>query len=357
MKPSTAIAGSIRRWLHRVVVLTLMWSLAAFGAEQELVFLTWADYIDPGLVAEFEQAEGVKVRFVYFESDFIRNEILVQTDARGFDLASVDGGSIGALANRGWLAPVSEREVPNLTRIDPDQRNAYERAAQYGVPYTWGTLGIAYRADMVSRPPTRWMDLFRPESSLDGRILMIQDPRELIGMALKALGYSANSEHPEELAAAERLLKEQRPHVKSYSYISLSEDSSLVSGETAAAMIYNGDALMLQQYNPQIRFVLPREGGGIWVDYLVVMAASPRKALAARFIDFLNQPENAARNAAFVFYATPNLAAERLLPASFLNDPRIYPDPVSLERSEHYMTRLSPAGIKARQSIYYRLVR
>lgn len=117
--------------------------------QQELVFLTWADYVDPDVVAEFEAEEGVEVRFVYFESDFKRNEILVQTQAQGFDVANVDGGSIGVVGGRGWLMPVNEQAIPNLAHIDPAQRMAYEGGQRYGVPYTWGTIGIAYRADLV----------------------------------------------------------------------------------------------------------------------------------------------------------------------------------------------------------------
>lgn len=246
--------------------------------------------------------------------------------------------------------------MPNLVHVDPRQRSAYEGAQRYGVPYTWGTLGIAYRADMVPEPVTSWMQLFRPAAALRGKILMIQDPRELVGMALKALGYSSNSADPGELAEAEALLRAQRPYVKSYSYVALTDESALVTGEAAAAMVYNGDALMLRQYNPNIRFVVPKEGGGIWVDYLAVMNASPRKALAMRFIDFLNDPKVAARNTQFLYYATPNLTAERLLPAEFLQDPIVYPDAETLRRSEHYLTRLAPDAVKARQIIYSRLL-
>jgi spermidine/putrescine transport system substrate-binding protein len=328
----------------------------AAQAGDELVFLTWADYIDPQVVAEFEQAEAAQVRFVYFASDFNRNEILVQTGGRGFDLASIDGGSIGVIASRGWLAPVDESRMPNLVHLDPRQRTAYPRAKRYGVPYTWGTLGIAYRADLVPRPIASWTQLFQPEPELHGKIVMIQDPRELIGMALKALGYSSNSEILGELAQAETLLLQQRPLVQSYSYVTLNEDSALVTGKAVAAMVYNGDALMLRQHQPAIRFIVPEEGGGIWVDYISVLSTSPRKALATRFIDFLNRPEVAARNAQFLYYATPNLAAERLLPPEFRANPVIYPTSEVMKRSEHYMTRLSPEAVKARQIIYSRLV-
>ena len=121
------------------------------------------------------------------------------------------------------------------------------------------------------------------------------------------------------------------------------------------SMMYNGDTRMLQEYNDDIAFVLPKEGGNIWTDYLSVLSASPRKAQAKRFINFLNEPEIAARLAQYVYYATPNLAAEALLPVDFRNDPVIYPSGEALENSEAYR-RLPPRAHKNRAAIFSRIV-
>lgn len=325
-------------------------------APPELVFFTWSDYVDPGVVADFEQEEGVRVRQVFFESDEDRNDKLLATEGRGYDVVTVDQGSLGLLVRRGWLEPLDQAPLPNRVHLDSKWVEAVPDARQYGIPYFWGTLGIGYREDLVQAPPRSWAELFRPSSALRGRILMIQDARELVGMALKSLGSSANSADPAELAAAEKLLRSQKPYVQSYSYINLTDQSALVTGAAAVAMVYNGDALKLQELDPRIQYVTPAEGGSLWGDYLTVPRSSTNKTLAYRFIDFLHRPEVAARNAAFVHYATPNLAAAALMPPEYRDDPVIYPEPSVLDRCEH-LGAFSPRAAKARSEIYARLTR
>ncbi len=244
--------------------------------------------------------------------------------------------------------------MPNLRYIDPSLDRAYAGTSGLAVPYFWGTLGIAYRTDLVSRPPHSWLDLLRPDAALSGRIMMIADSFDLIGMALKALGHSMNSNDPDALAQAAALLAEQKPAVRRYGTVSLGADSELLSGEVIAAMSYSGDAATLMDRDATIAYVVPREGGAIWVDYLAI-GARGRRSLAAAFIDFLNRPEIAARNARYVFYATPNRAAEALLPAEFLQDPLIYPDAKTLAHSEHY-GNLTPDALRRRVQVYSAIV-
>jgi spermidine/putrescine transport system substrate-binding protein len=321
------------------------------AAAQELVLLNWADYMDPELIAKFEKKHGIKVKQIYFEHDEARDNILVEADGKGYDLAIVNGGNMSTYRARGWLAPLSEAEIPNFRHIDRRWMSAFEAAEGHAMPYFWGTLGIGYRADLVPEPITSWQQLFRPQEALRGRIGMIGDPFDMLGMALKALGYSANSADRRELAEAERLLHDQKPFVRTYRYVSLTEESSLVTGEVVASMMYSGDALMIGEHHDEIVYVVPKEGGNIWIDYLVVMASSSKKKAAKTFINFLNEPENAAQLAEFVYYATPNLAAERLLPKEFLEDPTIYPSQSVLARSEFYED-LPPRAEKRRNTIF-----
>lgn len=342
-----------------LVSLTLLtgWG-SAFALEpppRELTMLNWSEYMDPELLAEFEQAHNVKVKEVYYESDDIRDEMLVESEGKGYDLILVNGVSLRLYHLRGWIAPVTESDMPNLKLIDPRWRTAFDAADGYAVPYFWGTLGIAYREDLVPEPLTSWKQLFDPPEALRGKIVMNLSNRDLIGMALKSLGFSANSTNPEELAAAEELLLKQQPYVKEYSYVSLNEESSMVSGEVTAAMMYSGDALMLQEVDERIAFSLPEEGGNLWVDYWVVSSASTNKTLAMEFLNFINEPENAARLAEFVYYATPNKAAEKHLPAEFFEDPVIYPPQAFLERSEFYQV-LPPRTARRYNSIFANIV-
>ncbi len=350
-------APGLLRGVAATAAASILWlAAAATAAAERLTFLTWADYLDPELVEEFTRESGIGIDLSYFESDDHRDELMVESDGRGYDLAMVNGLMLSTYAQRNWLAPVEVSVAPNIRHIYPRWRDAFEGSSRYGVPYFWGTLGIAYRTDLVPVQISRWEQFFKPEARLHGRISMLKNARDVVGMALKTLGESANSEDRGAIRRAGELLLAQRPYVRSYEYVSLSEESALVSGEVWAAMMYSGDALMVQSHESRIRYVVPEEGSNLWVDYLVVMQASPRVDLAMRFIDFLNRPEIAARNAEFVYYATPNSQAERLLPAEHLQDPVIYPGQPVMDRSESYR-EIAPRAQKTLNDVFANLLR
>lgn len=353
-----AILKSYVPLLLLIVVFSQSWVTSVVASEQtqKLKILNWAEYLDPDLVKEFEHQFNVKVIENYFETDSDRDAIFVRTDGSGYDLAIIDGSSLKFYRQQGWLAPLKESRLDNLQHIDPRWKNAFVEASDYAVPYFWGTLGIAYRADLVPEPITHWRQLLQPPEALRGRITMIGDNRELFVAALAALGYSVNSTRSQELAAAETLLLAQKPYVRGYSYVALTQESELVTGAIAATMAYSGDTLMLQELHESIKYALPEEGSILWVDYLAVMASSDKKELAMDFINFLNKPENAARLAQFVYYATPNKAAEKLLPKEFLADPVIYPPQVQLDRSEFLMD-LTPRAMRKYTNAYFNVMR
>jgi spermidine/putrescine transport system substrate-binding protein len=335
----------------------VFWCTFALGANpaRELVFLTWANYIDPEIVAEFESQCECKVTQVYYETDDARDGLMLENEGVGYDVVTVNGLMLQRYLRRGWLAPFDDQAVPNLSHLDTKWRTAFDAADDYGVPYFWGTLGIAYRKDLVPAPITSWRDLMQPDAALRGKITMIDSARDLLVAPLKSLGVSLNSTDPDILEQVRRVLLEQKPYVRGYSYLSLTEESALVTGEAVAAMMFSGDALMVKEHDPSIEYVLPEEGGQIWVDYLTVMARSHKQELAAAFINFLNEPQTAARNAEFVFYATPNVAAAEFLPEEFLIDPVIYPDATALQNSEYY-TRLPPRVERSYNEIFTRVV-
>lgn len=309
---------------------------AQTAQSKELMLLNWPDYMDPDIVAEFKKRTGITVKQYYFDSDTARNALLLETGAKGFDIALINDASINLLAQHGWLEPLDQASIPNLKHVDPRRHSELVQTKYFGVPYFWGTVGIAYRKDLVPFSVSSWMDLLQPNEVLHGKISMIGDSRDLISVALKALGYSINSTNIQEIQEAEALLKAQAPSVKTYKYISRGESSALVNGEIAISMMHSSYASMLQKHHDQIAFVIPKEGSNIWIDYISVLSTSNHKAEAKKFINFLNEPEIAARLAQFVHSATPNIDAEALLPAKFKNDPAIYPSKEVLEKSEIY---------------------
>lgn len=328
---------------------------AAEGLRQELVILNWADYIDPELITAFEKQRDVKVRVVNYEDDDNRDQLLLATNGSGYDLVVVNETHVNVYRAHGWIAPLSAEEVPNLKHVDPKWLAKAEAAKGYAAPYFWGTLGIAYRKDLVQKPPQGWIDLLEPGNDMKGKVAMLSSSREILGMALKAAGHSVNSVDHREIDEAMRLLVAQKPFVRAYQQSLLNERSELVTGDVSMRMTFNGDALVLKRYNPNIEYVVPEQGTGLWVDYITVMANAASPALAYAFIDFLNQPANAAKNAQYVSFATPNTAAEKLLPAEFRANRAIYPDAKTLANSEMF-TALPPRALSYRNTKFSQLV-
>ena len=303
---------------------------------QPLVFLNWADYMDPQLIADFKARTGIEVKEIYFDSDEKRDELMAVNDGKGYVLILISGLSLGTYVKQGWLSPIPQPLNAKLSQIESRWWQAFSESKQYAVPYFWGTLGIAYRTDLVSEAITSWQQLFKPSPDIKGKISMIDSAREVSAMALKSLGYSMNSHNKDEFNQALALMKKQAPSVATYNLVNLDKTSSLLSGKVVAAMMYSGDALMLQEHSDKIRYVLPKEGGNIWIDYLSVSAHSKRAKEAWQFIYFLNEAKQAASLANFVYCASPNKSAWAHLSDEFLQNPTIFPSQKSLKNSEFF---------------------
>lgn len=324
------------------------------GAESLALFI-WEDYFPNKVLRAFEKAHGIKVEQVHYETDELKDELLANTKGGiGLDLIVGSRASFRAYAQHGWLSAYPPETLKNLKHIAP-RWLPDKPLKQHAVPYLWGTVGIAYRKDKVTQPITSWSDLFQPAATLKQRIMMINDSRDTIGLALKSLGYSLNSTSPDELKQAERLLLAQKPYVKRYGYPSLDESSPLVTGDIWVSLLYNGDALGLRELNENIGFIVPEAGTNLWIDDIAVLEQSGNKAAAWTFIDFINQPEQAAAIARHLNYATPNQAARSFLENSFLNDPHIYPSQDIIDKSE-FFKELSPRQLKQRNDIFLRVL-
>ncbi len=323
-----------KRLLSLLVVLWMIFLASLLSAEenakqsfagQTLQILTWSEYLDQQLIDEFEKTYQVKLKFTYFDSDSERDDIIVQHGLTGFDIAIVDTLKTSEYIRLGWASALKKNLLPNVSHIDDDCYQHNDNLRNYTVPYFRGSLGIAYRQDLVPQKIDSWAQIYQPDEALRGKIMMINDARELLSPGLIMLGKSVSSKDPADWRAAAEIAYQQKPYVNEYGYSRLTEDAKLLTGEVWAAQIYNGDAIVLADMNPDLVFVNPLEGSNKWIDYWVVFKESRQPALAHAFLNFINDPKNAANNAQEVYFSTCNQSAEKLLPAEFLNDERIYP--------------------------------
>lgn len=317
------------------LALALYLVVTPWAAADSLTFFTWEDFISEELLAEWERETGVEVKQVFYDSDEMRDEVLASGGARIFDLVIFDSVSSRVIGEHQLIAPVTDENVPNRKHIDARWDKSCKK---YGVPYLWGTVGIVYQIDKFATPPSSWGDILFPEPEHRGHIVMHQDAVETLIPPLILMNSDFDSEEKGELQRAYKLLQQQLPHVLSYDYILTYARDKQKRDNVHMALAYSGDqhTLMEMSGGDDWGFVVPKEGTGVWVDCIAVMRESNKQDVAFRFIDFITDPANAARNASDLYVATPNVTAMALLDEDFLNDADVFPGAELLGKSKTY---------------------
>ncbi len=280
---------------------------------EELHVFAWGEYIPEEVVAAFEHEYNVKVTVDTYSS----NEEMaakVRAGSSGYDIVQPSDYMVALLAEGGYLAEINPANIPNLHNIDPANMGLYyDPDNKYSVPYLWGTTGIAFDTTAVEPAPDSWAILFDPAKlePYKNRTSMLNDEREVIGAALRYLGKDQNSADAADLAAAKALLTAQKPLLAKYNSDNVYQD--LASGEIILAQAWSGDTGLAMIDNPNIGWVIPKEGGVIWQDNLAILKETPNQYTAETFINFLLRPEIGAQIAEFTGYLTPNTAAAPLV--------------------------------------------
>jgi spermidine/putrescine transport system substrate-binding protein len=324
-----------------LLLLALLLTACPKRAEVEtLYFLNWADYIPEELVRKFERETGAKVVLDTFESPEAMLAKLKAGADREFSLVVAPDYYVLQMAREGLVAPLDKGKLKNLANLDPFfQDPPYDPGLQHSVPYLWGTTGLAYREDLVKGPVDSYAVLFDPKAQV-GPFLLLDEMRETIGAALRYLGYSVNATDPEALEKAKELLIAAKARSVGFAG-GVEALNRILAGDAAASLAYSGDLLQARQEDKRLRYVIPKEGGTIWTDALVVLKRGPSQDLAYRFIDFLLRPENAAELAAYTRYATPVAQAIPLLPEEMRQDPAVFP-PEEVRARLEYLKDLGP---------------
>lgn len=313
-----------------LVLVGIMLSGAAM-ARKTLHIFNWADYMPDSILRDFEDEFGIRVVYDTYSSN---EEMLAKLMGGGlgqYDLAVPSDYMIEVMIEEDLLQPIDHGQLPNLVHIgDKYLDTPFDPGNRYSIPYLWGTTGIAYNTRYIKEPVTSWNDLWNPAHNR--RLALLDDSREVIGMALQSLGYSINETDPARLAEAGDKLKQLAPRVLTYEN-TFTKDL-LVSGEVWIAHVWNGDAALAMEENPDITYVLPKEGGVVWQDNLVILKRAPNAKAAHLFINYLLRPEVSAVLAEEFPYGSPNLAAVELLPEHVRTNPAAYPDPDAVDKAE-----------------------
>jgi spermidine/putrescine-binding protein len=300
-------------------------------APRQLNVYIWTNYLPQDVVADFKKRTGIDVRVDTYDS----NETILaklQSGVAEYDIVVPSDYMLKVMIPQKLLRELDRGRLSNIANLDPrflDQR--FDPGNRHSVPYLWGTTGIGYDKSKAAAPIDSWGALFDPRYA--GRILMLDDVREAFGAALKLMGRSINETDPAVLRQAAAKLKEQKRLVRTYNSSDFA--NLLAAGDVDVAQGWNGElAEAVAASNGKLAYVVPKEGGTLWIDSLAIPATAKNVDAAYEFLQFVMEPEIAARIVNGVHYAGANKAALAQVDPAIRNNPAIYPPQEVLDRCE-----------------------
>ena len=301
----------------------------------EVNVLNWGEYIDESVLTDFEDQYGIKVNYKTCPD----NETLYSTIKGGgsdYDVIVPSDYMISRLIDEDLLEKLDFSNIPNFSDIDEKfLKPAYDPTGEYSVPYMWGTVGIIYNTKMVSGEITSWGALF--DKQYAGQVLMINNPRDAIGVALKYLGYSYNTTDKSQITKATDLLIQQKQDGIVQAYVMDEIFDKLEGGEAAMGVYYAGDYLTMLANNPDLAFVVPSEGSNYFVDAMCVPKGASNKESGEKFINFMCSTDVGLANCEAIGYSTPLKSVKAALPADVSGNPVAYPADSVLANCEQFI--------------------
>lgn len=316
------------RRFRAVPCLAVLLAAACGDSRPVLHVFNWADYFAPDTLETFERETGARVVLDTYGSG---QDLVTRLQAGGgaYDVCFPSDEVLPALIGKGLLRRIDHARIPNKRNLRKDRLGLpADPENAFSIPYFSGTTGIAWNRDKLSRAPASWNDLWDPAHA--GRVSILDDAREALGAALRADGAGVNETDPGKLRRARDRLLALKPNLHS---CDSSPREKLVAGDLWIAQCFSGDAVQAMEGAP-IDYVVPREGGTLWVDSMAIPASARNVALAHRFIDYILRADVAAKLAEAVGYGSPNEAAVPLMSERVRGNPIVLPPADVLSRCE-----------------------
>ncbi len=317
----------------------------------------WGEYISTGadegtldVNSEFEELTGIKVNYTNYATN---EELYAKLKGGGasYDIIIPSDYMISKMIKEDMIQELDFENIPNFSYIMDNFRNmAYDPENAYSVPYTWGTVGIIYDETMIDmdEEDIDW-DILWDETYAD-QILMFDNPRDAFAISEIMLGYSLNTEDPDELVDAAEKLKEQKKIVQGYVMDEIFD--KMAAGDALIAPYYAGDALTIMEDNDCLNFVVPKSGTNLFVDAMCIPVGAKQKEAAEMYINFMCEPDIAYANIDYICYSTPHSAAFDMLDEEVQNDPVSYPDEELIAERTTVFVNLSDDANKLMQDLW-----
>jgi spermidine/putrescine transport system substrate-binding protein len=328
-------------------------ALARHAPAATLHYYNWIDYVNPETYVAFTRATGIAVRKSYYSS----NEALLarlRRGAKGFDLAAPTGYMVKTLAEDGLLQRIDWKRLPGVrATIDPKFLDMpHDPDGKWSVPKDWGTTGFVYRTDRIRERPTTWAQFFSLFEKYPRKLTLLDGAAEVIGSVAVMMGYSFNTDVGGELARVRRFLLALRPFVRAFD--SKGYAAQIASTKAFGGMAWNGDGAYVITHSPghAADYVVPREGGELWVDAHVIPKGATNRAAAHAWIDFVYKPRISAMETLYTYFGSPvrrSLLGPILAPTA-LRNPDVFPPPATFKGLEP--RDLTTKGAAARDRIW-----
>lgn len=325
----------------------------AWSNSSTLNIYLWEDTLSPQVIESWQSKYNTPVHISHFDNDDERSLLMMKSTQLPFDIVLLDNISANIYGNMGSFEPLTD--LPNRKYNDSKWNQA---CGDYAVPYFWGTVGIAYRKDLIKQPPATWQEFVHPKEELIGKIGMIDDTIDTFLPLFYSLGLSPVTDNRSEIQQAYPALQDFSQRVLTFDYLLSYFRSHGITDKLQMALAYSGDHYSLNRLFGQDiwGYTLPEGETYVWVDCLAINSHSKNKKVAKEFLNYLSDPIVAAINATDIKAATPNLRALKLVPDWYRNDASLFPSNERMENS-YIDSILSAENISLRTKIINRIVK
>lgn len=318
--------------IQSLIAAALMVLAGAVQADGKVVVYNWAEYIPDGVIDQFEKDTGIKVDYSTYENNEVMYSKLKIQKGKGYDVVVPSTYLVSKMRDEGLLQKIDKTKLTNFKNLMPELLNKpYDPNNDYSIPYLWGSTGIAVNSKEVDpKTITGWADLW--DAKWKGKLMLVDDEREIFAMALKKAGLSANATKPEEIQKAYEDLKTLMPNVRVFN--SDAPREPLLAGDVNVGMIWSGEAIMAHKENKDIQYIYPKEGPGFWVDSFTIPSGAENVENAHKFINYMLKAEVGKKVVEELGYSTPNQAARDSLDEATKNNPIIFPPAEIMAKAE-----------------------
>jgi spermidine/putrescine transport system substrate-binding protein len=318
-----------------VILLSVLWQPRK-KLSSELNIYNWEDYLSPEIIAGFEKDFGVKINMYFYIDEFdMLNELNNNPETDKYDLIVAGDSIIEEITNAGLITPIDVKNIPNIKNIDKKFiNNRFNVKEFYTIPYAWGTTGMMINTKYVPDNTDSWSVFW--DEKYKGKTCWLNDPAEVIGATAKYLNFSLVPQSMEQMEEVKKHLLNQRKNFSGNFCEDVDSAEDLVSEKLWVAQMWNGLAASTIEENPNLKYILPTEGGAVWVDMFAIPKNSKNKYTAEVFLNYINNPKINALNTNYINYATCNEKANNLVDKNIFNNKIIYPSEQVVKSLDSY---------------------